>query len=147
MRPPQESRVEAVIAATVALCRDIPNVVVFDGPVNNETAERDGIAVGVGDEAAIVTQARTPGLGNGSRETVNVVCSAWSWSGTVDYQPRRTRVVEILSQLRDRIGADPTLGGACDRASIGSDQSWVQDSADEGIAVSVGFSVEAQTFI
>lgn len=149
MRPPTETRVAAVITALLAAGRAIDGVACLDGPENNTTDLQEVLAIGVGDEAVIVSQQKLPGYGEGYKESLSVVCGISVWTGGDDtespFGPMRARAVAILKELRDLVAEDTTLGGACNLALLGQDQVWWQGIEGEGWAVKVGFSILATT--
>lgn len=119
---------------------------VLDGPYPGEVQQGDVIALGVGSESVVVTRERQSGLGRPCIETVRVICSAWSWTGDVNMQPRRARCAELLSIVSDVLADDPTLGGVVNQSIMEGDQSWVQGQQG-GAACSVGFAISCSAAV
>lgn len=145
MRPPQATRIGAVIDALLAACSAIPNLSVIDGPTT-EAPRRDLLAIGVGNESMMVTQTQR-GLGVAYTEEAQIVCGLSSWSGSAGVKPRRDRCIDLLGQIRAIIDADPRLGGVCDLALMGPQTSWQQGNGSAGSWCSVGFSVQVRTSV
>lgn len=147
MKPPQPSRVTAVADAILTALGSIPDVTILDGPT--PTVPRgDVIMVGAGGEASfLVTQEPMPGLGDAYTELLHVICSLWSWSGSAGMKARRDRAAAMLELVASALHADRKLGGACDICYLGPELEWLQQSAGDGDACSIGFVITAKTMI
>jgi hypothetical protein len=144
VKPPQTARAAAVVDGLLAAIGAVKDAstALLDGAYPGDLAESDGIAVGVGDESVLVTREREPGYGDSYRETVTVVCLAWSWTGNTDMAPRRARCAELITLVQEAVATDRRLGGSCDQADLDGNQSWLQTQTD-GATCAVGFSVSA----
>jgi len=147
MRPPTASRVPAAAAALLSALNSIHGVTLLDGPTPM-TPRADAIVVGAaGDASFIVDLAFQPGLGLAYLETIDIICSLWSVSGSQGMRQRRERCGELLEAVAAILQADPSLGGSCDLATMGSTVEWLQQSNETGAMCSVGFSVRVKTNI
>lgn len=138
--------VTAILAAFVAAVD--ADTEVQDGP-KPKAIKRKAIAVGVGPESILHTLAKDQRLGGFNyNEQYQVVCSLWSWSGSVATMPtHRANCGALLNVVRtavDALNVADTLGVLY---RLGPDLSWLQTYTGEGCACSVGFSIEVTATI
>ena len=151
MTPPTEARVVAVLDALLAIAGTVSGVTVLDCDTNTDPMA-DVIAIGYSNADPVVVDVQDQASwASAYVETITIVCLVWSWSGSVEYAPRRQRCRDMITALRTGIAADRTLGGWCGEARLGALFAWRQrlsggdqDNAS-GAYVSVGFSVEVRT--
>ena len=147
MKPPQASRVPTVVDAILAALRGIQGVSLLDGP-SPITPQNDAIVIGAqGDASFMVSREKQAGYGISYDETIDVICTIWSASGSSTMKPRRDRCGDLLEQVSSAVDADSTLGGACDLAYMGDAMEWLQQTNNTGAMCSVGFSIRARTNI
>lgn len=140
---PQPTALGAVTDKLVAAFAALSDVLVLDGPTP-EPPKRDTLIVGgsAGTESASGDHHYDGRLGFGPiNESYDIVCALWSWSGSKGMKPRRDRCVAILSQIRQILLDDPTLGDTCSLARLGERYSWYQQATSAGWACSVGFTI------
>jgi hypothetical protein len=151
MRPPVETRVGAVADWLLSTFGGFNGWEVFDGRMPSTPGGGNVIIVGPDSpESFNVTNRKMPGLGVSYEETIRVVCVLWSWTGDSVVKPSRHACVSGLGLVRTALDpdtGDQTLGGACDLAVVGPDMSWLQGAAQNGLACSVGFTIQAVTMI
>lgn len=79
-------------------------------------------------------------------EFVDVNCNAVSWSGGTDVEPHNAAVFAILADIEAKIDADPTLGGVCERATLGAALSAFPVSDSAGASVELAFTIRALAY-
>lgn len=146
MKPNVTTRVSPVVDQILTIGRTIPDLTVIDGP-SAVTPTRDVLEVGVGEPSFYTELERLPGLRITYRETLHVVCSLWSWSGSVDIKPRRDRVSALIGEIDLALRAATVVEGVWDRVNLGEQFEWQQGLTDSGAAVSLGFVVVASALI
>jgi hypothetical protein len=151
MRPPQDSRVPAVVDALVGIASDmkiageIDNY--LDGPTPKVIPMGRTLAVFVSDRAVESRTELMQGMGTAYQETFDVVCNLFSWSGGTDTKFHRDTAYAVLSDFKTRLTADQKLGGACDRAYLGSQSVATPQNDSDGCSVAIAFTVRAQATI
>jgi hypothetical protein len=151
----QSDRVPEVVDAIVAVGEAMKTAgevgEILDGPTPKGSSGEPTTAleIFVGDQATV--SALTP-LVPGGRidvEDLDVACRITAWGGeTTGYTVFRTQIRDVLKHLRDRLKADPKLGGIVDRARIGtSPMVWADASDAEGSAVTLEFTVSTKATV
>jgi len=145
MRPPAGSRVQEVTTALKTAFEAIDGVTVVYLAKGNRETRTDTISVAVGRNAVGVQRQKAPGLGMRYQETMRIVCEIRSRSGAKDPAARLARGVEILDQVGAVVLADPRLGGVCDEALLGPDESWTFEDSTSGPDALCRFSILTKT--
>ncbi len=143
MMPPAGSRVHAVSSALVAAFSGIPDVTCLYLTAANREVRKDYLSVALGRNGVTVRREKAPGMGLHYFEQMRVMCKIFSRSGSRDPEARMARCVDIFNQVEAIILADSRLGGTCDMALIGTDETW---SAEDGTDVSVTFQILTKTY-
>lgn len=138
--------VPAAIDALIGAFESVPGVRVIDGPWLQRPSERDVVVVGwTPEEGSTVEFVNAiAGLGS-SRETFDVSGLVSSWDGGTVMKTVRDRVDQIVEALRGRLVADPTLGGAVNRARLAS-AAVTQEQTDQGAVAEALFTVHVDAF-
>lgn len=139
--------IPAALDALVGLVgRTQPDVLVSDGPWLARPDRPDVIAVGwTPTEGEAVEMVDVDAGLETSRETYDIICLASSWSGDTAMGARRARVDGMVEQVRARLVADPTLGGAVARARLAT-VSLGQYQTASGAEAAVEFTVRVDAF-
>jgi hypothetical protein len=131
--------------ALVAAFSQASGIDVFDGPPARLPGSR-GIAVGAArEDVSSEWLAPAVDLGGGFGEDLTVTCLAWSGGGGVVFKPHRDAVRGLLDVVVATLGADPTIGGAVDAATL-TGGTWTQEQTGEGALVTCEFRVSLRRF-
>jgi len=147
MRPPAGSRVQEVTTALKDALLAIDGVTVLYLTRGNRETRTDTISVATGRDAVRIQRQKMPGLTPAYQETMRIVCEIRSRSGAKDPAARLARGVQIFDQVGAVVLADPRLGGVCDEALLGPDESWTFEDSTSGPAATCGFSVLTKSYV
>jgi hypothetical protein len=152
MSVPQPTRVPLAVRALVAIgeamkAADKVDIVLLGPTPQGATHNARTLAFLVSGVAADVNRRVIPGQVDVYSESLDVTFNAISWSGGTDIGVHMDACADMLSELKARIGSDPTLGGVCEYATIGARETWATANDREGASVALAGTVRVESYV
>ncbi len=140
------SMLDAVTALHGVFAAALPDVQVIDGPPPVSVVFADDVvAVGYAPEQLAASGEQVEaGLRPPRVERFDVVCMVSAVRTGEAMAAARDACNDLLTQLRDALLADPTLGGVVHTAAFGPGLAYDQYRPEEGVGAAVQFTVRCR---